>query len=255
MDVMQERRAGARQVLAIGSDVHEGLAGALVAEGWTVRPWADEPDALPGIGLVAGGSDAALDAALAAAEVVRAAGDGFIALLCGSASDEQGLRAAALTPFVHAVGLPSRVLARLIAAAAETWGRAHRATGIARASRRLLCIRLGESVEIDGLPVALGLAERNFLYELALTDDSYVGKSGSIQAGDVFVKARECRRRLGKRLGAAVAEMLVPQQRGEPYRLRRPAEIERLPGPEAWRLRIVGRASVRTVYMPHVEDF
>ena len=255
METTHERRARARKVLAIGSDVSEGLAGALVAEGWTVRPWAHDPGSVPGIGLVAGGSAAALDAALTAAAAVRSAGDEFIALLCGSATGEQGLRAAALTPFVYALELPARVLSRMIAAAAETWGRAHRSAVIARASRRLLCICLGESVEIDGVTVELGVAERNFLYELADTDKSFIAKSGSVRAGNVIVKARECRRRLGKRLGSAVAEMLVPQQRGEPYRLRKPAEIERLPGPDAWRLRIVGRASVRTVYMAHVEDF
>jgi hypothetical protein len=116
---------------------------------------------------------------------------------------------------------------------------------------------VGECVEVDGKPARLGVAERNFLHTLATRADATLSKYDDVEGESGRpVPAVECRRRLGRRLGTALAELLVPSERGEPYRLRTPEEV-RIVSARAGHpveLRVTGRGSVRTVHIDRLEN-
>lgn len=245
-----ERRSEARDAAWMDPGLRAELPCELMTAGWTVRPWTIGAAGPPGFGLaVVGGSGPALDAAIAAAEAWRRVGAACVAILCGASSAEQLGRAAEVTPFVYDLALPARLLARLLTAGAEIAGRARRSGRISDCVPTLR-IELGISVELDGDACAFGLAERNFLYLLAVEDGAILSKDHLVEAGPRRVLARECRRRLGKRLGWETASLLVPESRGEPYRMRTKAELDRI---GRLRLCIKGRAGVRTVAFPDMD--
>ena len=128
-------------------------------------------------------------------------------------------------------------------------------------SIRRVTIHLWEAVEVDGARLGLGTAERNFLFGLAMRRGTRQPKDEPVDAGaGRRVTARECRRRLGRRLGAELAGLLVPVERDEPYRFREPEEVAatcaaspRCHPPTE--LRVVGRAGARTVGMGSLDHF
>lgn len=253
----KDRRSGARRHAEVDTAIKPGLAGVLVEAGLVVRQRAAAAAGLPACGLrVAGGSGRRLDEALAEGEALRGETSPALALLVDAMDERQAARAAALTPFVYALNLPVQALAALVLAARETWGRSRRRTGAPEACRSA-CIRLGESVEIDGVPVDLGVAERNFLFGLAERRGAWISKEDDVEAGHGrSVAARECRRRLGRRLGSELASLLVPEVRGEPYRLRQPDEMQSRAarGLPFVTLRIVGRAGARLSFRSSVDE-
>jgi hypothetical protein len=237
---------------------------ALAARGWNATQLPPEADLVrsPGVvdsdAVVVGiGQGSAGDEAVAMAERYRVArGRGAIVMLAERVSEAQLKRAAELTPFVYPATVEADVLAMLLEGVKRTW--VERSDSAAAHVRRVT-IRHWESLEVDGARVPLGSAERNFLFQLASRRDARISKHESVDAGaGRLVESRECRRRLGKRLGEELASLLVPSERNEPYRLREPAEVaatcEALHALHVpTELRVIGRSSVRTLSWPDVD--
>ncbi len=202
------------------------LAPALRSAGITTAP-CDAVRELPAPGLLVFGSGQPGDAdgALERAENQRRLGMRWgIVLVVDVLTEAQARWASRLTPFVYPADLSAGALAGFLCAALERAHAPRRATDRARS----VVVRLGEEVSIDGVPCGLGVAERNFLFMLAWTGDVRIAKDAEVPVGNSApIGARECRRRLGRRLGPELASLLVPDDRGDPYRLRSPAEIER----------------------------
>jgi hypothetical protein len=242
----------ARRVLAVGLGAHP-LVECLEQRGLAVRRHADPATLLMAAGLDAaeiiigtfgqGGETESLPAFHALARLM-----GVTILLVGfEPSDDAWRRATALTPLCYPASLSGDVLASLVIAGLERFSVAARQAQ--RVGPRLVALRPWESVEVDGVPIYLGVAERNFLFLLASRPGERLSKDEDIDVGGRTLPASTCRRRLGQRLGPELAELLIPQERFEPYRLRSPAEIERLSQGAAGRhlptvLRIHGRGSV-----------
>ncbi|MEM7244831.1 MAG: hypothetical protein AAF533_05775 [Acidobacteriota bacterium] len=209
------------------------------------------------------------DAALRLAEDYRNRGGKAKLVLLGTSQAEAHLRwAGELTPFWYPRSLPAESLARFIGRTVDSTPGTPLPTEesseeevVESAEVRRLTLRLWESFEIDGAPIFLGPAERNFLHGLGMHRGAWISKEDSVDAGaGNRVPTKECRRRLGKRLGDELASLLVPSERGEPYRLREPEEVvatckKKPDRHQPTELRIVGRAQVRTVGLPDLENF
>lgn len=262
--VHRERRgrgAAAKAVLRYES-TRQRLCGLLQRRGWQARQQrVDETTGLhdSGVQVLVVGQGAEADRALLEAETRRQDGGQTVVLLLDSDSEAHLRWAAQITPFCYPKRLPAESLASLLERVRETRAERRRRAAEPADPHRQVCLRLGESVEIDGLPLRLGVAERNFLFELAHRRDHRIAKDSPIESGPgKLVFARECRRRLGRRLGEELAALLVPIERGEPYRLRSAEEVqrccERSPGRHPpTRLRIVGRSEVGLRFVEDVE--
>jgi hypothetical protein len=210
----------------------------------------------PGLLVFGGGQPGSADGTLARAEDQRRRGRSWaIALVVDALTEAQARWASRLTPFVYPSVLSAGALAGFLCAALERADAPRRMTDRARC----VTIRPGEEVSIDGVPASLGVAERNFLFMLAWGSDVRVAKDARIPVGrGPGIRARECRRRLGRRLGAELASLLVPDDRGDPYRLRSPAEIERACATRPalhpmTHLSIKGRATPRGLQLPDID--
>lgn len=194
--------------------------------------------------------------ALLEAERVAGRAESLLVLLLDGASEARQRWATQLTPFCYQRSFAAESLACLLDRIRETVSPAA-AQGVEESSLRCVTLRVGESVEVDGAVTRLGVAERNLLWELCCRRGQRVGKDAAIEAGpNRRIAARECRRRLGRRLGEELATLLVPVERGEPYRLREPDEVrahcQELPERHPpTRLRILGRSEVKLSF---VED-
>ena len=241
----------------------EILASALLWRGWDVRlagsarPPASREDLSPEVLVVelTGSGD---EEALALLDAPRREGAELVVLVAAGCEVERRF-AASLTPFVYTAPVPVETLATLLERLRERRGQGL-SPQAATACERTVAVRLWECVEVDGREVYLGSAERNFLFSLAAREGVRISKLDDVDAGGGrIISAVECRRRLGRRLGAELAELLVPTRRGEPYRFREPAEVEATcrqePGRPATRVRVVGRSGVRTVSSRHVERY
>jgi len=240
-----------RRVLAVALEEHP-VAAALEQRGLAVRKHADPATLLMAQDLASAeivvgmfGDRCERDAILALGTL--AALTGVTVLLVGEGSHDSWRRAIAVTPLCYPSSLPAEVLADLVAAALDGSPRTPRPPR--RVGTRTVTLRPWESVEVDGVPLYLGVAERNFLFMLAARPGERISKDEDIDVGGRTLTASTCRRRLGQRLGPELAELLIPQERFEPYRLRSAAEIERLSKDAAGRhvptvLRILGRGSV-----------
>ena len=188
--------------------------------------------------------------------MVAAAADSILVLLFDGASQARQRWATQLTPYCYERSLAAESLACLLDRIRETVASVA-SSAVEETPRRCVTLRVGESVEIDGAVVRLGVAERNLLWELCCRRGQRVGKNSAIEAGPGRrIEARECRRRLGRRLGDELATLLLPVERGEPYRLREPEEVQaqcrdRPDRHPPTRLRIIGRSEVRLSF---VED-
>lgn len=243
------------------------LSAALGRRGWQVKqvPASETPDGLLAVTgaevLVLASEGAGDDAALLAADAYRrAGGTAELVLLLAPGSAAQWRWAAALTPFVHPWPLDAETVATLVAQVAAR-GAGAPAAPVPRDEVRRVSVRLGESLEVDGFVVDLGVAERNFLFELASRAGNRIAKDQLVEGErGRGIPARECRRRLGRKIGSELAELLVPVLRGEPYRFREPREVLAVSlqdptGRPPTRLTVLGRGSLRAIGSDCLEMF
>lgn len=241
-----ERRTPSRRSVLIDPALGAALAGELTFLGFAVTRRQDSQ----------AGASAALHVVPASESMLAQLSDSpstGCLVVVGVADDSVLEKIALLTPHYYDANLPPAVLARFLEHLAEFHGRARR--GSAKPAPLAFTIFVSECiVEVDGRPIPLGDAERNFLIDLAWSNDALVPKTKPIQVmNSPQVKASECRRRLGKRLGATLAGMLVPEERGRPYRLRTQAELDDMAA--GIRLRVVGRSSVRASLHDDMDRF
>jgi hypothetical protein len=129
-----------------------------------------------------------------------------------------------------------------------------RREGPSRRRVREVIIRSWDALVVDGCQVHLGPSERNLLFMLAASSETRIAKRDMVDAGrNRKLSASACRRRLGQRLGAELASLLVPTERGESYRLRAAAEVEAVsraaPHDRPTTLRVIGRRVIRPMHV------
>ena len=235
------------------------LAAELGARGADVEAHEDLPALLASIEegaparlVVAVDADRSRDLLAAAAALRRLhAAVPLVLLLEETAPCPAWRKAASLTAACFPAALEAATLAHLIVEGVAPAQAAPVAATQPVPVPRHVVLTLWESFAVDDRQVYLGVCERNFLFTLAQRPGVRLAKSAPVEAGPGrHLPASSCRRRLGQRLGPELAELLVPQERFEPYRLREPAEVEAISsrrGHGRVTMRIVGRASVRMV--------
>lgn len=259
LDLVPRTRHGARTAareevarsVAVAGDWTPELQRELEDQGWHVVEWptAGEPVAQvqrDGVVLVVTRSDDP-DAGLSLAERILERGQAERLALLVSGGEAAWRWAARLTAWCW----PSTASPRLVAELLERTREQRQARAALHA--RQVVVRLWEGVEVDGSEVYLGVAERNLLYLLASRAGERVAKDADVDCGKGrSLPALECRKRLARRLGHELTELLVPAQRCEPYRFREPAEVEAVTRAHPARhpftqLRVIGRGSVRAL--------
>ncbi|MEM7247423.1 MAG: hypothetical protein AAF533_18945 [Acidobacteriota bacterium] len=236
-------------------ELDEGFAARLRKDGWSVLPLSREAldrGASPGsprvVVFTASGATASSRLALVEELVTQQLVEAAVFL--ADEVDEAHVRwATTFTPYVYR-GFGSPVVHLMLDRIAQQL----RATAsVATARQREVAIRLWESVEIDGRGIRLGPPERNFLFTLAGQRGMRLGKDTDVDVGrGARLPARDCRRRLGQRLGPELCELLIPVERDEPYRMREADEVEAVCQEAPWRhaptrVHVVGRSSVSTI--------
>ena len=246
------REEVARSV-AVAGDWTPELLRELEDQGWHVVEWPTTGEVSAqvqreGLVLVVTGPGDP-DAGLMLAERILERGQAERLALLVSGGEAAWRWAARLTAWCW----PATSSPRLVAELLERTREQHRTRAALHA--RQVVVRLWEGVEVDGSEIYLGAAERNLLYLLASRAGERVAKDADIDWGQGrSLPALECRKRLAKRLGQELTELLVPAQRCEPYRFREAAEVEAVTRAHPARhpftqLRVIGRASVMTLPM------